>query len=242
MVKEGCLNTVDEVYGLHNIPMFDEGDIRIKSGADWAQASIVKIKVIGQGGHGSTPHKIIDPISCAMQINEALNTIKSRNLDSRLNTTFTICHIESGSIYNVFPDEAIMEGMFKSFNDETHDYIYKRIREISENIAKAMDCKCEVDFPLFCPAVVNYEKETEHIKRLVTTHFGPEHFSEEEMPLSVSEDFSYFLKKTPGAFFVLGTLKPGKTPHPLHTSNYNFNDDMVATGGWFWVKLVEDRL
>ena len=56
MVDEGCMNSVDEVYGLHNIPNFDEGDIRVRSGTDWAQASIVKIKITGKGGHGSTPH------------------------------------------------------------------------------------------------------------------------------------------------------------------------------------------
>jgi hippurate hydrolase len=62
------------------------------------------------------------------------------------------------------------------------------------------------------------------------------------LPLSASEDFSFYLEERPGCFFVLGTLKPGMKPKTLHTSDYNFNDDMVATGGYFWVKLAEDRL
>ena len=66
--------------------------------------------------------------------------------------------------------------------------------------------------------------------------------SEKDLPLMASEDFSYFLKAKPGCFFALGTLKPGKTPKTLHHSDYNFNDDMVATGGYFWTRLVEDRL
>ncbi len=64
----------------------------------------------------------------------------------------------------------------------------------------------------------------------------------EDLPLSASEDFSFFLKEKPGCFFALGTLKPGNKIYTLHSSDYNFNDDMVATGGYFWVKLVEDRL
>lgn len=110
MVKEGCLKGVQEVYGIHNIPYFDEGDIRVRPGADWAQASILKIKITGQGGHGSTPHKLVDPISCAMQVFEALHTIKSRNVDSAQNVVINIGKVKSGSIYNVFPDEAIIEG------------------------------------------------------------------------------------------------------------------------------------
>jgi metal-dependent amidase/aminoacylase/carboxypeptidase family protein len=36
MVREGCLDGVDEVYGMHNIPNFDEGDIRVCSGPFFA--------------------------------------------------------------------------------------------------------------------------------------------------------------------------------------------------------------
>ena len=41
---------------------------------------------------------------------------------------------------------------------------------------------------------------------------------------------------------MLGTLKPGSEPKTLHTSDFNFNDDLIASGGYFWVRLIEDRL
>ena len=47
MVKEGCLEDVNEVYGLHNIPNFDEGDIRVCPGPFFAAVTIVTIKVKG---------------------------------------------------------------------------------------------------------------------------------------------------------------------------------------------------
>jgi metal-dependent amidase/aminoacylase/carboxypeptidase family protein len=40
----------------------------------------------------------------------------------------------------------------------------------------------------------------------------------------------------------LGTLKEGDTPYSLHNSGYNFNDDMIAYGGHFWIRLLEERL
>ena len=66
--------------------------------------------------------------------------------------------------------------------------------------------------------------------------------SEDDLPITASEDFSYFLQERPGCFFALGTLKPGREPKTLHTSDYDFNDDLVATGGYFWIRLLEDRL
>lgn len=41
MVKENCLAGVDEVYGFHNIPNFDEGDIRVCEGAFFAAVTVV---------------------------------------------------------------------------------------------------------------------------------------------------------------------------------------------------------
>jgi hippurate hydrolase len=68
MVKEGCLEGVDEVYGYHNMPNFDEGDIRVCEGAIFAAVTVVKIKIIGQGGHGSAPHKLRDPITAGAMV------------------------------------------------------------------------------------------------------------------------------------------------------------------------------
>ena len=47
MIKEGCLEGVDEVYGFHNVPNFDEGDIRVIAGPIFASIVEVQIKVLG---------------------------------------------------------------------------------------------------------------------------------------------------------------------------------------------------
>jgi len=55
MIEEGVLNGIDEIYGLHNIPNFREGQIRTKEGAFFGQPTIVRLRVKGRGGHGSVP-------------------------------------------------------------------------------------------------------------------------------------------------------------------------------------------
>jgi metal-dependent amidase/aminoacylase/carboxypeptidase family protein len=84
------LEGVDEIYGYHNIPNFDEGDIRVCEGPFFARASKVDIFVKGKGGHGSTPHKLEDPITAATMVHTALQSIKSRSIDNRENIVFTI--------------------------------------------------------------------------------------------------------------------------------------------------------
>ena len=47
MIKDGCLEGVDEIYGFHNRPMFKEGIIAVKKGAVMASCSKISIKVHG---------------------------------------------------------------------------------------------------------------------------------------------------------------------------------------------------
>ena len=47
MIKEGCLDGVDEVYGFHNVPSFEEGQIQVQSGPMMSSVTIVKITVMG---------------------------------------------------------------------------------------------------------------------------------------------------------------------------------------------------
>lgn len=193
MIKENCLVGVDEVYGFHNIPNFDEGDIRVCEGAFFAAVTVVDIKIKGQGGHGSTPHKLVDPISAANAVYSALHTISSRNVCSRKNFVFTICNFSAGTTYNVFPDQAIMKGTIRTYDSETQEKVISRIQTISKEIAGAMECTAELDINRMYPAVVNHALETQHVKRLATKWFGPEHVSEDDLPITASEDFSYFI-------------------------------------------------
>ena len=119
MIQEKCLEGVDEVYGFHNMPNFDEGDIRVNAGGFFAASTTVKIKIIGQGGHGSTPHKLTDPISAACAVYQALHSIMSRNVDRRENSVFSICHLTAGSTHNVYPDAASMLGTVRTYDDAT---------------------------------------------------------------------------------------------------------------------------
>ena len=105
-----------------------------------------------------------------------------------------------------------------------------------------MGCTVDLDIERQYPATINHPTEAEHVRRLAAKWFGPEHTTDEDLPMAASEDFSYFLQKKPGCFFMLGTLKPGAEIKTLHTSDYNFNDDVLASGGYFWVRIIEDRL
>lgn len=243
MIEEGCLDNIDEVYGYHNIPNFDEGDIRVIDGGIFAESTSFLMKILGQGGHGSAPHRCVkDPITAATAVINSLHSIKSRNIDSSKNITFSICQMESGTTGNVFPDEATIRGTIRSYDAEEKAVLCKRIREIVSGVTKAHECDAEVDIWTKYPPVVNHTEQTNHVIRLAKKYIGEAHFSQDELPMAAGEDFSYFLQHKPGCFFLLGTMKEGETLKTLHTSNYDYNDDLIATGAFFFLRIVQDRL
>lgn len=156
MIKEGCLEGVEEVYGYHNIPNFEEGDIRVVPGPIMASSSMVTIKVIGKGGHGSVPHMVKDVISCGAAIIQNFHTIKSRGVDSRENCIFSITKFDSGFTYNVFPDEATILGTIRTYNKDTLATIHQKLKQILFSTVEAFGCQAELDINDKYPPTVNH--------------------------------------------------------------------------------------
>ena len=116
------------------------------------------------------------------------------------------------------------------------------VKRVAEETAKAYDCTADVNIWQLYPVTINHKLEAEHVERLAKQHFGPAHFSQEGLPITAGEDFSLFLRERPGAFFALGTMKKGQRIMGLHETTYDYNDDLIASCAYFFVKIVEDRL
>jgi len=101
MVKEGCLDGIEEIYGLHNAPCGPEGTITIKSGSLLAGNSDVTIKL-----HSDST----DALTAACMIHAGLHTIKSNSIAHHEKLSFTICEFLAGKGYLDVPKEASMRG------------------------------------------------------------------------------------------------------------------------------------
>ena len=77
--------------------------------------------------------------------------------------------------------------------------------------------------------------------RVASAVMGADRVKADDLPLTASEDFSFFINEKPGCFYMLGIKRPGEN-YCLHTSYFDYNDSMIASGGLLFVKIVEDRL
>jgi hippurate hydrolase len=207
-----------------------------------ASSSMVTIKIQGKGGHGSAPHMISDVISAGAAIIANLHTIKSRCIDSKENFVFSVTKFDSGFTYNVFPDDATILGTIRTYDTKVLAAVKEKIKLIINSTAEAMGCRISLfDVNDKYPPTINHKIETEHVARLAEANFGKEKLKTDGLPMTAAEDFSYYLQHRPGCFYMLGTQKPGEK-YILHTSHYDYNDSLIASGALMFVRIVEDRL
>ena len=243
MIEDGLFDdfSIDEVYALHNWPDLPLGSFGVNSGPMMAAVDEFDIIVKGKGGHAAFPQLVIDPIIVASQIVTAIQTIISRSTDPVDKALISITKIHGGTAYNVIDDEVKLSGTIRTFKPETRSFIEKRIEEIANGIAKAHGAGANIEFDLInkYPPTINSKKESEFAAKVAKKMVGEEKVNTDIEPSMGGEDFSYLLNKKPGSYLYIGQGDENHKAH-LHTTKYDFNDNLLPIGVNYWVNLVKN--
>jgi hippurate hydrolase len=242
MVQEGCLDSVDEVYGYHNYG-FPLGNLRVRSGPVMAHEQDFCIEIHGRGGHGSSPNLCIDPIVIASQIVNAVQTIVSRNVSPHESAVVSIGQLHAGQVNTVIPAIATLGGTMRDFTPSVAALLRSRLEEIVHGICALHGATAVITYAKSSyPAVVNAATQTEIVQTVAASISSIQDVSSEGLPLLAAEDFSYFLQERPGCFFFLGTKESCETQHrDLHSDTYDFNDKVLPLAIHVFLKIVEHR-
>ena len=151
MIKDGLFEKFpcDEIYGLHNAPDLNHGELAILPGPAMAGADFFDITITGYGAHGAMPENARDPVIVAMTLGQALQTIVSRNVNPLKSAVLSITQIHAGSAYNVIPGEAKLCGTVRAFDDGVRALIRERMRTICAGIASAFQVEISGRYPRY---------------------------------------------------------------------------------------------
>ena len=243
MIQDGMFEDfkIDEVYALHNWPELPIGSMGVNSGPMMAAVDEFDIIIKGKGGHAAIPQLAIDPIVISSQIVLAIQTIISRSTDPVDKALISITKINGGTAYNVIDDTVKLGGTIRTFKPDTRSFFEKKINEIADGITKANGAEAEVEFHLTnkYPPTINSKKETEFAANVAKKIFGEANVNTNIEPSMGGEDFSYLLEKKPGSYLYIGQGDDKHKAH-LHTTKYDFNDNLLPIGTNYWVELVRE--
>ena len=231
MMADGVLEDPrpDVVFAMHLWTGVPYGKIRTAVGPTMAASSVFTLTVQGKGGHGAAPHESIDPILAAAHIVTALQSIVSRNVDPQESVVVTVGQMTAGTTFNVIPDHATLKGTVRSYNNEIHHIIYRRILEMARNVSTAFRCTASMETVAIVPAVVNAVEPTEIVNRVARQVVGAENLiHSREM---ASEDMGYILEEIPGCYFFIGARNEEKGfVFPHHHPQFDFDERAMING------------
>ena len=245
MVAEGALaNPIpDAIFGLH-VGTRDPGTLHYAKGPMLASADIIRIHVMGKQTHGASPWNGVDPIVTASQIVLALQTIHSRQIDTRQPSVISIGSIHGGVRNNIIPEEVHLVGTMRTHDEQTRAKIKTLIRRTVTHIAQSAGATATVRFDQEIPVAYN---EPDLVARMVPTleRMVGAGNTIETPPVMGYEDFSYFQQEVPGMFVFLGARPPG-VPQDKAASNHSprfvIDEAVLKTGVRTLANLALDYL
>jgi len=243
MIDEGLfeLFPADCVFGLHNFPDIPLGHFAIKTGPMMASFDCFEITVSGQATHAAMPHLGNDVMVAAAQMITALQTIVSRNINPADPAVLSITQIHGGNTWNAIPDSIVLRGTYRCFNSGVQQLIKEKMIQLVESIAQGFDLKAQIDINpenAGYPVTSNSDSETAIAIDVAQSVVGIDNVDLSPQASMGSEDFSFMLHEKPGCYVWLGN---GSSDGDclLHNPHYDFNDEILAVGASYWVKLVE---
>jgi amidohydrolase len=243
MVRDGVLDRFpcDALFGMHNAPGLAVGKFAIRTGPMMAGGAFFDITIVGRGAHGARPEAGIDPVVVGSHIAAALQTIVSRNIRPVDPAVVSVTRFLAGDAYNVIPEQAVIGGTVRAFDNETLALIERNMRRIASGLADGFGAIAQVDFRVVALPLVNDAAEAGFIADAATELVGGDNVDRDSALILASEDFSYMLNSAPGAYIRIGNGdEPGGCQ--VHNPGYDFNDAILPIGASLFARLAERKL
>jgi amidohydrolase len=228
MIEEGVLEDPIPfaVFGQHVDPALDAGVIGVSDGPIFASSDEIYIELKGRGCHAGQPHIGTDPLIAASQINVHFNNLLNKNKNPLHPALLAITSIQGGSAPNIYPDKVHMMGTLRTYDDEVRHELHEKIDRDVDMIASLFGVEPKTRIQTGYPPLINHETTSNFISDLARELFGEYAVKKIEAKMW-AEDFAYFARKAPAAFWVTGA-RPIRDFHVPSLHNPRFAPDEEA--------------
>lgn len=244
MIKEGALENPrpSAIFGLHVMPNIEVGQIGYNSGPAMASSDRFTIVIRGKKVHGAYPHDGIDTVVVAAECVTALQTIRSRRIDTMEPLVITIGSIHGGNRFNIIADEVRLEGTMRTLNEEVRKSAIEMMKRTLAGVTEAYGASYSIEFgnnnpvtyndPALVAATLPVMKKVLGERNVITPR-----------PQMGAEDFSRFQQVIPGFFYFLGVGNRAKgITAMIHTPEFDADEESLVVGVKVMTNILLDYL
>jgi hippurate hydrolase len=231
MIQEGVLENphVTKMIGFHVWPNLSVGTVEAASGPSMASVDDFKVVFKGMGGHAAMPYLCKNPLYPAIDFIQTMNEKNTMEIDPLDAHVITFSSLQSGNTPNVIPDECIIQGTVRTFNNCLRNKIYEDMQKTAPLCADKYGCDVKVNYSFQYPPLINDESLANRFASITKDLLGENNV----LPLQktfAAEDFAYFAEKVPSIHFRLGIADENKGISPLHSANFDVSEEALFYG------------
>ena len=238
LVKQGAMEGVDNVFGIHIWSQIPTGKVSCSPGPSFAAADRFIVTFKGRGGHGAMPHDCIDAAVIASSFVMNIQSVISRTIDPQESAVLTVGKMTAGTRFNVIAENAEIEGTIRCFNPAVQCHIETQIKTFADMTAALYGASAKVNYIRGTQAVLNEASSAKLVQNIVSEAFGVDKMLEEK-PTMGGEDFSVYLENVPGAFSLVGCGNSAKdTQWSHHHGLFNIDEDALIIGAELYAQYA----
>jgi N-acetyldiaminopimelate deacetylase len=212
---------VEKAFALHVTDEFPKGTIASTNGVLFASALEIDIDFIGKSSHVAFPQHGKNAFNALRLFLDAVDKIPKGLNDA---TLMGFGKIESGSVRNIVPGNARLEGTIRALTMNKTDEIASQLKTIAAGVERITEVKIKVEKGAHYPEVIVDEALFCSLSKIFSDTFT---FLDCGFKMT-GEDFGYISQQYPSFMFWLGT-STGEH-FGLHNPQFLPDDDVIGIG------------
>ncbi|TDM02446.1 M20 metallopeptidase family protein [Macrococcus carouselicus] len=217
------------IFGLHMMPDNPENTILSKPGPITASATEYRFFIKGLSAHVANKEQGHSAGEALTFILNQLSQLQHYHLPGLRQNIIHIGRFHAGEAINTVPSNGYLEGTIRTYHADDLSVIKEQMTRIAEAAATVTGSAVEVKFSEGYPATINDADAYALMQAASTdTHLT---WIEKSEPYLFGEDFAFYSQVASTAFAFLGCRNEEQNyVTGLHTSTFNFDEQMMAGG------------
>lgn len=230
--------TIDYVFALHNLPGSKKHSITVRSGYFTATVQSMCIRLKGKKAHASEPENGVNP---ALAVSELIKSIAHFSEPNAHKEDFALCtpiYMNLGEKnYGISAEDAEIHYTIRTWSGENMTQLEDKIEKAVNAIAQSYSLQYTIDWFEYFPASNNDDTCVSLIEKVAKQENL--YINQHVNSLKFGEDFGWYSQQYKSAIFGLGA---GEEHPALHHANYDFPDELIATGIQMFKGMIAEVL
>ena len=240
VIRDGGLDGVAAIVGLHCEPKLDVGTIGLRSGAISSAADMAVIRLVGPGGHTARPELTVDLVTLAARIIAELPTRVAGHLADPDEVKVVFGAIHAGDAANVIPTHCELKASIRTPSLPVWERLAELVEHEVVSIVGESGAVLEIDYTHGVPPVVNDAGVTDTLRRAAIAVVGAQSVATVEQSWG-GDDFAWFTREVPGTYVRLGVRSPSGPTLDLHAGHFDVDEGAIALGVRLLVGAVHEH-